>query len=371
MNLGLKGKIKEIHKSVEAYRKGVVKPSEDLFGKRDVSLVEYLSKKYPEGNGKDGVFDIQHLYSELNINPNKMTVEALIDLDQDSRWLVPEIFRDAIRRGIRTAPFYSRITALSLDVAQPQVNMPQIDMSDADAEATAEAETISTGSITYDNKVVNVNKRGIGIDITYEAIQYTSINLLSIYLQDVGVRLGQRLNNDAISILINGDQDDASEAAATIGINNTVTGLLYQDLLYAWIRASRLGRSYANIIAGETVANSILNLQEFKEKQAGTPQQNIVVNETLPSQSQMFVSAQVPADQMIMLDNASALVQLTSSPLLVESEKLVKKQMEGTYATITTGFANIFRDARVIVDRSLALTVGGANDFPAWMQSTL
>ena len=373
MELGLKGKMKEIHKDLEKIRAGTVDAGGALAGKRDVTLVEYLTQKFgkEEALSANGVFDIQHLYNELGVNPNKMTIEQLIDLDQDSRWLVPEIFRDAIRKGLRTSPFYNRLIAASETVAQPQANMPYLYLSDAEPADTEEAETANKGSVTYGNKTVSLNKKMIGIDISYEAISYSSINLLTIFLQDVGIKLGQKLNNDSISVLINGDQDDSSEAAATIGIDNTTTGLLYRDVLTAWIRASRIGRLYDHFVAGEEVANAILNLTEFKDKQAGSAQQRVVLNETLPSQSNGFVSAQVPADQVIVLDPRFAMVQLTSAPLLVEGERIVSKQIQGSYASITTGFGNIFRDARVIIDRSLTRTVGGANDFPAWMTPTL
>lgn len=368
MELGLKGKIKHTYETLQKIRSGNIDGPQGLGGKRDVSLVEYLGAAYPEGCGKDGIFDIQHLYHELGINPNKMTVSQLIDLDQDSRWLVPEIFRDAIRKGIRTSPFYNRLTAASETVNQPQVNMPYLDLSDAEPQDTAEAETISKGSISYGNKTTEIVKQAIGVSITYEAIQYTSINLLTIFIEDVGVKLGHKLNNAAVDALINGDQSDGSEASATIGVDATLSGLTYQDLVYAWIRASRLGRRYDHIVTSEAGANRLLNLDEFKQKQSGTPIAGLVLNETLPSQSQVFVSGELDEHQFILLDPRFALVQLTSSPLNIEGDKIISKQIEEAYASITTGFGNIFRDARVIVDDSLDVA---ANDFPTWMEPSI
>lgn len=372
MNLGLKGKIKLMYDELSRIRAGTLTPQHELAplaGLPDVTLVQYLGLKYKDGcTNKDGSFDINHLYAELNINPSLMTVNALIDLDQDSKWLVPEIFRDAIRKGLRTSPFYNKLIASSENVAQPQVNMPYVDLSEAEPQETAEAETIDKGSITYGNKTVEIRKQAIGIDITYEAIQYTNLNLLTIFLQDIGIKLGQKLNGALIDILINGDQADASQAAAVIGVDNPVLGLQYKDFLHAWIRGSRLGRQFSSIIAGEAMAEDILELDEFKQKQQGAPLKSIVVNETLPSQSQLYVSAKVPAHQAILVDAALAAVQLTSASLLVEGEKIVSKQIQGTYASITTGFANIFRDARVIIDETLDIA---ANDFPAFMTPTL
>lgn len=369
MELKLKGNIEHFYRDMQKIRMGQEKLDKGPgAGKSDVSLVEYLSAARPEGCGKDGLFDVQHLYNELGVNPHTMTVSQLINLDQDSRWLVPEIFRDAIRKGLRTSPFYNSLIADSQDVAQPQVNMPYIDLSDAEPQTTLEAESISTGTISYGNKTIELSKQALGVQLSYEAIQYTKVSLLTIFLQDVGIKLGQKLNNTFVDIAINGDQDDGSEAAAVIGVDNTTTKLLYKDILTAWIRGSRLGRIYDSMIAGEAMANKILNLTEFKDKQAGTPQQSIVVNETLPSQSRIYVSAQVPANQVILLDKRFAIAQMTAAPLLVEGDKIVNKQIEASYASITTGFGNIFRDARVIIDESLALS---GNDFPSYMTPTL
>ena len=369
MILGLKGKVKGMYSDLQKIRAGTLKVLESpkgsvVLGKKDLSMVEYLGAMYPDGKDKDGVFDIQHVYNELGINPNVMTVEQLIDLDPDTRWLVPEIFRDAIRKGIRSTPNYSRLVAASETIPQPQHNMPYWDLSDAEPDPLQQGETIGKGSVTYGSKMVSVSKQGLGVSITYEALQFSSLNMVSIFLEDVGIKLGQKLDKALVDILVNGDQANGSESAAVIGVNNPVTGLLYRDLLYAWIRGSRLGRMYSTMVASEAMANTIMNLTEFKDKQAGTPQQSVVLNATIPSQSQVFLTGQLDDTQVVLMDVARALVQLTATPLTVEGEKIISKQIQDTYATITTGFANIFRDARVVIDASLDVA---SNDFPAYM----
>jgi hypothetical protein len=64
------------------------------------------------------------------------------------------------------------------------------------------------------------------------------------------------------------------------------------------------------------------------------------------------------------IDSQSALIKLNAKPLMVESERIVSNQTEATYASLTTGFANIFRDGRVIMDQSLDFA---SNGFPAFM----
>jgi len=364
-SLSFKHTIRKTYEELQAIRSGTVKPPNALHGVRDVNLVQYLGSKYPEGcTNKDGSFDINHVYSEFGINPDVMTVANLIDLDQDSKWLTPEIFRDAIRKGFRSSPFYNQLVAASVNVAQPQVNMPHIDLSDAEPQPTEEAENISKGKISYGNKTVSIGKEAIGIDITYEAVQYTTINLMMIFIQDIGVKLGHRLNAKLIEVAINGDQENLSESAAVIGVENIVLGLQYSDILRVWIRGSLLGRFYTSMIANEVMAGKILALAEFKDKQQGTTEKSLAVNGTLPSQAKLFVSTKVPDNQIIFVDPNFAFVQLTAMPLMVEGEKIVSKQIDSAYASITTGFANIFREGRVILDESILFN---GNGFPDWM----
>jgi hypothetical protein len=51
---------------------------------------------------------------------------------------------------------------------------------------------------------------------------------------------------------------------------------------------------------------------------------------------------------------------------MVESESIVRRQLKGTYASITTGFAKLFRDAIVLVDGTHNFTDVGYG-WPDWM----
>ena len=65
-----------------------------------------------------------------------------------------------------------------------------------------------------------------------------------------------------------------------------------------------------------------------------------------------------------MVDNRFALIKFNVIPLNIESERIVSNQTEAFYATLTTGFGKIFRDAAVIMDSSLAFS---GNGFPSYM----
>ena len=65
-----------------------------------------------------------------------------------------------------------------------------------------------------------------------------------------------------------------------------------------------------------------------------------------------------------MVDPRSALIKLTARQLMIESEKIVSNQTEAVYATITTGFSKMYRDASILIDSTKEFSTNG---FPEWM----
>ncbi len=57
-------------------------------------------------------------------------------------------------------------------------------------------------------------------------------------------------------------------------------------------------------------------------------------------------------------------MQVTAQPLLLEVEKIASRQMQGTWASIYTGFVNIQRNGRIVVDPTQDIDDA---PWPAWM----
>src|SRR5690606_38635955 len=128
------------------------------------------------------------------------------DFNTEYRWLVPEVIREAIRLGLRKNPIYPSLIASEINVDQPKVTMPYINMSDAMVKKIGEAETIPVGTTSFGQKDVKLSKLATGLKISDEVLQFVPLNILSIFLQDVGVNLNIGLDTAMIDVLINGDQ---------------------------------------------------------------------------------------------------------------------------------------------------------------------
>lgn len=323
----------------------------------EITLEEMVQEKY--GLSQEDFFD------KLGINPRMTTMQNIFTMPNEGvRWIIPEIIRAAIVLGIRKAPFYPEIIAHDENVGGLQVTMPHINMSDAAPAKINEAETIPLGDISYGEKMVSIFKIGKGFKLTDEVRDYVSLDVLGIYLRDFGIQLGYALDSLAMDVLLNGNMTDGSESAPVIGVYDTSKGIQYKDLLHLWVRASRLGRNYQNIIGGEDQAIEMLDLPEFKDRHSGTTQATLNIKSPVPNQANFYIHPGTPDNQLLLVDKSAALIKLTAKQLMLESERIVSNQTQATYATLTTGFCKMYHDAAVLLasDRQFS-----QNGFPGFM----
>ncbi len=344
---------KKLHHEMEAERKKGF----------DVTLSAHLASRYP------GI-TIEKLYNDLSINPLETTVANILDRPEESnRWLVPEIFRDAIRLGFINSPIHKDFIIREEAAPQPTQIMPYWDMTllPNNPQVVGAAESLPMGQIKFGQKTVRINKSGIGIEITDEAIQYTNISLLSIFLADMGVKLGSTLSQQAVNVLINGEQADGSAAAGVVG-TGTQGSIAFADMVRAFTRGSLRNRKWFRCIGNEDMINTLMNTPAFMERQInpwGRPQLTLNTKTKTTYEIDVYTHNSVPEGELIMTDPDVTMVQLTAQPLRVESERIIQRQISGTYATITTGFAIVFQDGRIVLTTNSNFA---STPWPAFLQ---
>lgn len=288
--------------------------------------------------------------------------QSTVTSDGGQTFLTPEMITDPIRVGSVQSSFFNELYVEDVPVTSDSVSMPKISLTDAELKEKSEGSTIETTIVTYGKKKVAIRSRARGIKMSYEAIRRHSLSFLRIFLEDLGKRLGSRLNQDFVNVLVNGDQADGSESAGVIGV--AVPGTLsYRDVVRAFIRMGLIGRVPTAIVASEEMANEWLNLPEVKNRQQGTSLLASTLKTMMPSELPIYIGINMDADQLELIDTSQAVVKLTEVPLLTETGKIISKQLEETYVSTTTGFGTVQRDARLIIDKSVQFA-----DFPEWIE---
>lgn len=305
------------------------------------------------------------LFEDLGVQPGVDTISNLVSLpDESVRWLIPEIIREALRLGLRKSPIWRDLVAIEQTIKGTSVKMPHWEVSDATPRYVGVAETIPKGDINFGEKTVETRKMGRGIAIPEEIVNYVAVNIVAIFMQDFGIKLGLGLDHSLINVLINGEQTSGSESAPVVGVDSTVAGIQYIDYLRVWIRMARIGRRADSIISGEDMGLTTLELPEFKDRNTGTSHSELDLKTPVPTRSNYYIHGSMPADQSMVIDSTASVIKLDSQPLKVESDKIVQNQTQEFYATLTTGYSIIYRDARVIIDESLPFS---SNGFPTYM----
>jgi hypothetical protein len=345
-----KTELEGVVRRLESMRRNVENPT-------DATLAEFVQLRWGAS--------MESFYEDLGVNPAQDTIQAMFTSpDPSVRWLVPELIRDALRLGLRKNPIWADIIAAEQNISQTQITVPFMNMSEATPKYTGEAETFAYGTLSYGSKTLKVRKMGRALRLPYEVLQYVSMNLTSVWLQDFGVKLNHGIDALMIDVLLNGEQDNGSESAAVVGVETAAT-LTYKDILYVWLRMGRLGRTPVGMIGGEAAALETLDLPEFKNRQnAGPTYKNLDVKSPIPQGSNFYIHGSMPANQTLIIDNSSSIIKYNAQPLLIESDRMIQNQTVDTVASLTTGFGILYRDGRVILDDSIAVA---SNDFPTWM----
>lgn len=321
----------------------------------EISLSDVVKERYG--------LEFQDYLDKLGIDTRRDTMQNIFTMpEQGYTWLVPEIIRSAIYLGIKQAPFYPSIIASDQAIKGLSAIMPFVNPSDANPARVNEAETIPLGDVSFGQKSVTLFKIGRGFRLTDEVKNYVSLDVLSIFLRDFGVQLGYALDTLAIDTVINGNKADGSESAPVIGVGTPNT-LVYKDLLRIWIRAARMGRNFKTMIGSEDISLDLLDLPEFKNRQYGTTQATLNLKTPVPNTADYYIHPGVPENQILMVDPRAALIKLTAQQLMIESERIASNQTNSVYATITTGFSKMYRDAAILLDKSEDFTENGFPDY--------
>ncbi len=279
----------------------------------------------------------------------------------DFRFLIPELIGAAIRYGYEHSALYPNWISQTIPMSQRNLTMPQILRGDTAPAIIGEGGDIPLGSVAFGKKNVKVFKVGTGFSLTDELIAESSLDLLSIFLQEVGNDMAIGADVKALDCLINGEQADGSESMPVVGVN-TIGTLTYKDMKRVFTRMKRLNNEASRVITSENDGIDITSIDRFEGFNGQTRLADIKSIIGVPD---MFdIDTHVPPTDQVIFVNPQAMVKLSFRGLTYERQRNPKNQKEEIYVSDQLGFSIVKRDARVGLDKSVAFS---SNGFPAYM----
>lgn len=342
---------------------------------REVGLVEFVQKHaINENNEAKGLtnsdgnpLEWDDILVEFGIDPVTSTLENVLTTPgADAKYLAPEVVREFILRGMNSSANYMDLVAGVESVDSSTVTAPWIQIDTNTPPVIGETETPPTTGYTWGEKTVKMRKRMTAIQLSDELLLSVKLPILQYWLQRFGVNLGVQLYKDAVTTLVNGDQADTTDAAATVGVASAGT-LTFADLTRLWTRANLIGQSWTTMVTSETMAQTILALAEFKPTAGGLGQAAVNVesrNRIIPTSLPHMISSDMDDDEILFIDPTKAMIRCQFRGLLVESNRIMDRQINGTYASVMGGWLTISRESRIVLDKSIAFS---GNGFPSYM----
>lgn len=285
------------------------------------------------------------------------------DIDSSFRFIIPEIFTNAIRLGYVAGSMHQNWIGSTQNMSVKKLTMPQILRGNGMPSKVNEGANIPMGSVAFAKKDVTIFKIGTGFKLTDELIHDSSLDMLSIFLGEVGNDMAIGADSQAFLILVNGEQSDLSESAPVVGVLNTSNGFTYKDIKKAFSRGTRLHQPYGRIISGEDDGVDITGIDKFEGFQGQTKLSNIRTILGVPETFDMDTYV-LPANKVMFLNQARAMVKLQYRGMMTERRRNPQNQTEELYISDWINFAIIKRDARLLMDKSVTLA---ASPYPSYM----
>lgn len=251
------------------------------------------------------------------------SVEKFFTLTE-SAVLFPEFVTRSIRKGFDDT-ILSSVCAVKTVVNSGQYLGCVLDDSTA-YDVCSQGETLPTATVTESSAATVLAKYGRLISASYESIRQQRLDVFGVMLRSVGVRLAAAVVKKAVEVLADG-ADEVS-----------TTELTYADLAELYGKFESFDMT--TVIASPALAAKIAAMDQLSDSSADADGRFI-----LPFGSELIKTSAAGADTIIGIDRDYALEFITSTELVMETDKLIDRQLDQMTASITCGFRKITPDA--------------------------
>ena len=238
----------------------------------------------------------------------------------ESAVLFPEFVTRSIRKGFDDT-ILSSVCAVKTVVNSGQYLGCVLDDSTA-YDVCSQGETLPTATVTESSAATVLAKYGRLISASYESIRQQRLDVFGVMLRSVGVRLAAAVVKKAVEVLADG-ADEVS-----------TTELTYADL------AELYGKFESFDMTTVIASPALAAMDQLSDSSADADGRFI-----LPFGSELIKTSAAGADTIIGIDRDYALEFITSTELVMETDKLIDRQLDQMTASITCGFRKITPDA--------------------------
>ena len=253
----------------------------------------------------------------------------------ESAILFPEFIRRAILQGMEET-FLPEIVAV---VSRSNTNFQGCELSDTnDYTTTTPGYALPISSILESSSVITLLKYGRNIQATYEVIRQQRLDAYALMLRRVGARLAGSILTKAVTVLKNASNNSTKISVATANFAYANLAALYGN--FNTFKMKIMLASPANMA-------KILTMNQMLEISSQD-----VTEIRLPFGTKLINCPQLDDNTIIGLDSDFALEQMQNGDVILETDKIIERQLESISVSVMLNFRAFMSDAI----RQLALT---------------
>lgn len=311
-----------------------------------LTFSELLAVENP--SQQDGLDAFEFALMERDINLKTDTVERFYRTTEDSI-LFPEFINRNVRIGIVGLGRFDLTldeliaTTTTIDSGVYESVNAEFDAKRIDFKRVTEGAPFPTVTITSGKNSIKLAKLGIGLDASYEVLRRMKLPLMAIHMQLIGQRLAKRMVAYAMYNIINGDgNNNAAPATAA-------TALSYDALLDFFLDMETWEATVW--AAKKEMLKLILKLDEFKDPLLFDTAKTGDLAKTFGYNIKRFNWTETTLGDGLLIavaKNAALEMIKESGAELIETDKVIDKQLEKTVISNVVGFSRIFTDAATI-----------------------
>ena len=261
----------------------------------------------------------------------------------NSAVLFPEYIARAVKQGMEESNILPCLSAAVTRFEGMDYRSISADPEEQSMEDVTEGEAIPATTVTTQDNLVQLKKRGRMLVASYEAIRFQKLDLFSVTLRQIGAHINRMHLEDAIAVLKDGDGNGNPAEVTNVAQGGTLT---YDDLVEFWAKFDPYEMN--TLLVSGDVMLKLLKMEEFRNPLTGLNFQGTGKLST-PLGANLLRTAALESGTLIGLDKRYALEMVQGSDILVEYDKLIDRQMERAAVTSISGFAKIFTGASKVL----------------------
>lgn len=306
-----------------------------------------------EGTELSGLDAYERQLKRFNIKVKGQNSDVLDSFFKttDSAVLFPEFVKRSVLQGMESCTVLQSIVATVTNVENNDYRTIKATTDATPGNAINEASDLPKTTIQTKSNLVAMKKRGRVIASSYEALRHKRLDLFAVMLRRIGADIARAQLSDAVDVLQNGDETgNAAELVSAV----STSGIAYADLVELW-------GSFTNcepnvILANTKVMQALLGIKELQDVQTLNSFKGAETTLTVLGARLCRVNS-IANDILLALnkDDALEMVMLMDG-LVVDSDKMIDKDLSRSSVTSTVGFAKISQDSVKQMECTLGAT---------------